>query len=73
MINEYLLMVNDEMFRVYAPNEKIAINTFCGTCEKYANTNNEDFRHYWNDLKDNIKHGSYQIIHNNDFTGVRRI
>lgn len=66
-------MISDDIFRVYAPNETMAETVFASACKVYANTNNEDFKDYWNDLHEKLSKKQYKIIHNIDFIGVRKI
>ena len=71
--NEYLLIANDEIFRVYAPNEKLALDTFKRACVRFSDTKNEEFKIYWNNLFDAVQRNNYTIIQNSDFIGVRKV
>ena len=72
-IKEYILNIRHRTFAIYAESEKEAINTFLKLCNKYSNTDNNEFRDYWLDLEFSIKHEGYQIIENGNFEGVREI
>lgn len=74
IINEYILVINNgEIFRVYAPNEKIAINTFVNACRTYTDTDNKHYQEHWNNLIKLINHKQYKIIKSEDFMGIRKI
>ena len=74
-INEYILVIHSkgEVFRVYDINNKLAIKTFLNACEKYSDTDNKEYKEYWQGLKKQITNNNYTIIHNEDFSGVRKI
>lgn len=71
--NEYLLNINDEVFKVYHQNEKLAMNRFRSGCTVYMKTSNENYRKYWQNMIDLIDRGEYEITELNDFLGFRKV
>lgn len=75
--NEYILIVNlsnqYKIYRVYALNEKIALNKYKNMCQKYMNTQNIGHRNYWKQLKDAIDNNKFTIYKSEDYCGVREI
>ena len=77
IINEYLLTVKtldkNKLYKVYAPNEKVAINKFINMCEKYQDSNNLDNREHWKQQSKAINDKNYSILKIEDFCGVRLV
>lgn len=74
MVNEYILSIQDgEVFRIYAPNEKVAINTFKNACRIYSDTKNEEYKKYWNNLCELVNQRKYTLIKVDDFIGIRKL
>ena len=77
IVNEYLLTVNtldkNKLYKVYAPNEKVAINKFISMCEKYQDSNNLDNREHWKQQVKAINDNSYTVMKIEDFCGVRSV
>lgn len=72
-IKEYIIIVNNETFRVYSDNKINAIKTLLSVCIKYADTENEKYRKYWLDIHQYIKEESCIVMENEDFCGVRKV
>ncbi len=72
-IKEFIIVINGEVFRVYADCKANAITILKNVSKKYTNTNNDKYKKYWNDLYKNIEKDKYIIIENEDFCGVRKI
>ena len=62
-----------EIYRVYAYNKQLALQTFLGACDEYSETNNVDYNKYWCDMKKEVASGKYTLIESEDFIGVRKI
>ena len=77
IVNEYLLTVRtvdkNKLYKVYAPNEKVAINKFLSMCEKYQDSNNPDNREHWKRQSEAITNNSFSILKIEDFCGVRSV
>lgn len=73
MVSEFLLMVGDEVFRVYSKDKESAIETFIKACKQYGDVSNEGYRDYWCELSEAVKGSKYQIVEVYDFIGVRKI
>lgn len=77
IINEYLLTVKtlgeNKLYKVYAPNEKIALNKFMNMCSKYQDSRNFDNKEHWKRQSEAIISKSYSILRIDDFCGVREI
>jgi len=75
--NEYILIIQlpnqYKIYRVYAPNEKIALQRYINMCTKFMSTDNNEHRQYWQTLKDAALNKDYIIYQSNDFLGVREI
>lgn len=73
IVSEFILIINDELFRVYDFSEEQALNTFVKACNQYIHSGNKkNYKLYWNDMIESIQRNKYQIIENLDFQGVRR-
>ena len=72
-IKEYILLVGNNIFHIYAHNQNDAISTFDKACFKFKDTENEYYQNYWNDLNDLVLANQYTIIENTDFVGIRKI
>lgn len=62
-----------EVFRVYSYDKELAKSTFVEACEQYSDTENKDYKEYWQGLKQQILNNNFTIIHNEDFLGIRRV
>lgn len=74
--DEYILTVNtkpNKSYRVYASNEKQAIERFINVCKLYMKTNNQTSKDHWQDQDKAILDGDYIIFKNNDYNYVRKI
>ena len=72
--NEYLLIINNEIFKVYSPNECQAINRFRSGCVAYKTTsNNEFYKEHWQDMINSVDDRKYQITKLDDFLGFRKV
>lgn len=73
IVSEFILIINDDLFRVYDFSEEQALNTFVKACKQYMHSGSKDeYKHYWSDMITSIQKNKYQIIENLDFQGVRR-
>ena len=77
IVNEYLLTVKakskNKLYKVYAPNEGIAINQFIDMCRRYQRSKNTDNKEHWEQQGKAIVNNNYSIIKIEDFCGVREI
>ena len=58
---------------MYEYNEELAIKKFMTATYEYGNTNNKEARKHWEELRNEIIDGTYTIIHNTDFLGIRMV
>lgn len=77
IVNEYLLTVKtidkNKLYKVYAPNEKVAINKFLSMCEVYKDSNNPYNGEYWEQQIKAINNKDYSILKIEDFCGIRSV
>ena len=72
-IKEYILLVGNEIFRIYAHNQQNALSTFGKACFKFRNTDNKHYQEYWDNFRGLMLADKYTIIENTDFVGIRKI
>ncbi|MGJ0846467.1 hypothetical protein ACR77J_07255 [Tissierella praeacuta] len=77
IINEYSLTVKTKdktrVYKVYDYNETMALKTFINMCNKYKNSKNLDNKNHWQEQIEAISNNQYNIIHMEDFCGVREV
>ena len=77
IVNEYLLTVKtidkNKLYKVYAPNKKVAINKFINMCVMYQDSKNPDNREHWEQQNKAISDNNYSILKIEDFCGVRSV
>ncbi len=62
-----------DVFRIYNHNERLAVQTLLNAFVKYSDTENKEYKEYWEQLINQVKNGNYTIIKSDDFMGVRRV
>lgn len=72
-IKEYILLVVNNVFRIYAHNQKEAISIFGKACAEFRNTDNKHYQEYWDNLRGLMLADKYIIIENTDFRGIRKV
>lgn len=77
IVNEYLLTVKtkgkNKLYKVYAPNEGIAINQFVDICRRYQRSQNIKNKEHWEQQSKAIADNNFSITLIEDFYGVREI
>lgn len=63
----------NKVYKIYAPNETIAINIFTSMCDKYKNSDNINNKEHWERLRNEIRNGNFVLTHIEDFCGVREV
>ena len=70
---EFMLIVNSDVWRVYAKDETNAKKRFLSMCSKYSQTSNEEHQVYWTKIHNEVLSGKFMMVENTDFNGVRRV
>ena len=63
----------NKVYKVYAPNETIAINVFTSMCDRYKLSKNDGNKEHWQQQKDAIIDNDFTMIYMEDFCGVREV
>lgn len=70
---EFMLIVNSDVWRVYARDQNNAKKRFLTMCSKHSKTDNEEYQKYWTKMHNDVLDGKYTLIQNEDFEGVRKV
>lgn len=70
-IKEFMLILDGEVWRVYANSEQEAKSIFLADCRKKSDTKNEEYMKYWTGIHNKVLDNKHILIENTDFYGVR--